>query len=61
MTVSMIMHNKDRITAHEKDDAPGMKNIIINKKKDKSMKRWCRFLPFGLKGRIVSKQIIARQ
>ncbi|XP_029643274.1 CENPB DNA-binding domain-containing protein 1-like [Octopus sinensis] len=32
-TVSAIVHNRDRIMAHVKDDAPGMKSTIINKKR----------------------------
>ena len=34
-TVSTIVHDKDRILSHVKDQAPGMKNTIINKKRGK--------------------------
>ncbi|XP_036364351.1 tigger transposable element-derived protein 1-like [Octopus sinensis] len=32
-TVSTIVHNKDKILAHIKSEAPGMKNTVINKKR----------------------------
>ena len=34
-TVSMIVHDKDRVLAHVKSEAPGIKNTIINEKRGK--------------------------
>uniref|UniRef100_A0A0L8HLB1 HTH psq-type domain-containing protein n=1 Tax=Octopus bimaculoides TaxID=37653 RepID=A0A0L8HLB1_OCTBM len=34
-TVSMVVHNKDKILAHIKSETPGMKNTVINKKRGK--------------------------